>query len=283
MLDLISELQRTSTARWEEDAFEGHHATGALPGGGKPRPRLLYCKAILSCLAELEPDADFATVQITRADMNGKTGHQGNATLYSTFGRQARRSLVRRLGDGGLGGVLGGRDVVGYAVAETKIWSHRPHREGWLAALDDAGHVSRRFAAETLVRVLADWAARNPRLARIGAHLPPLTAVEDLCVVSGGHASPARAAGFLATTLRTASELHGASALAVLNVVHSELMEVLAIGDADHVDELTRGVKAQLSEIEYLWQRLDACGRERLASRLQPMLGDLNRRMEKDE
>jgi hypothetical protein len=281
MFDLLTELRRTSTALWTESAFGKRSLNAAPPDGERPKPRPQFCRAVVRHLAELDGDTDFAAVRIGREELKRRTGHQGEGTLYSTFGGSAQQSLASLL-EVEMGQTFAVRDAVRHVLAETKVWSHRPHRDGWLEELEDEGAPSRRFAAETLVRVLADWAARNPRLARASGHLPPPTAVQDLCVISGGHASPDAAKDFLTKVVRAVADFEGASAQAVLNAVHDELMRLLAIGHSDYADELVRNAREVLSEIDYMWPRLGPDERERVARRLGPLVGDLHRRMDKE-
>ncbi|MFC5744625.1 hypothetical protein [Actinomadura rugatobispora] len=281
MLDLLTELRRTPTSLWTESAF-GTRSLNAPPDGERPKPRPQFCRAVVRHLAEMDGGTDFAAVRIGRDELKRRTGHQGEGTLYATFGPNAQQSLASLLA-AEMGSTFAVRDAVRHVLAETKVWSHRPHRDGWLAALEDGAAPSRRFAAETLVRVLADWTARNPRLARSAGHLPPPTAVQDLCVISGGRASSADARVFLAEVVRVAAGFEGASAQAVLNAVHDDLMRLLAIGHSDYADELVRNARESLGEIEYMWPHLGPDERERVATRLGPIVGDLYRRMDKDE
>ncbi|WP_306213497.1 hypothetical protein [Actinoplanes sp. RD1] len=68
-------------------------------------------------------------------------------------------------------------------VDETKVWSFFPHRSGWMHQLDNMDDLSRSMIAESLVRVLLDWAGRQPHLAAAHDFAPPICAIEDLLIV----------------------------------------------------------------------------------------------------
>ncbi|RKS77156.1 hypothetical protein BZB76_2531 [Actinomadura pelletieri DSM 43383] len=279
MLELVTELQRTSIARWTVEAFGEESLHGSAPEGRRRNPRHTFCRAAYAHLAGLEADVDFAAVQVTRADLKRLTGHGGEGALYRTF-RESEQSLANLLGremDGEFGG--GAPELV---ITEMKVWSHWPYRRGWLEALETSAPLSRRFAAETLVRVLVEWAMHNPRAAQVLECLPPPSVVEDLCVISGRQVSPRQAVEVLRHAVKSAIELEGAPALEVLNVVHEDLMRAFATGHLSYVDELAGITRNLMEEIEYLWPRLGAAERERLAKGLRPMVAELHRRLEKE-
>lgn len=278
MFELVTELRRTSIARWAEAAFGDESLHGSASAGKRRNPRHTFCRAAYEHLAGLEADTDFAAVQVTRADLKRLTGHGGEGALYRAF-RESEQSLANLL-DYEMDGVFGG-GAPELVITEMKVWSHRPHRQGWLKALETSGPLSRRFAAESLVRVLARWAMHNPGAAQVLEYLPSPSAVEDLCVISGRRASPRQALEVLRRAVKIATELQGAPPLAVLNVVHEELMGVFATGHLTYVDELAGETSDLMAEIEYLWPRFGAAEREHLTKRLGPMVAELHSRLEK--
>jgi len=272
MRDVTDAVGGSLTAAWAKDAFNGDSLRGTMiPVGGKRR-RLEAARALLAYLDREPGDSGLERFQI-----------QGNpdikvATLYKNVGLHGENPLVKAL-PAELHAVRGKQNVKRLLAAETKVWSFVPMRRGWLMALADG---DRRFAAETLVRVLARWAAGEPGLAAVDGCEPPLTAVEDLWRISAG-APAASVLELLTKVVGTVVADPGRTAPSVLDSFHSDLMGVLGITDFTWLDqEVTRFLDAA-RDLDFLLQRAGEPERKYAASRLSGQLANLLRSLEEGD
>lgn len=252
---LVDGLRSTQTSAW--------YPANAV---GKVRER--YYWAMLSCVAsarEGEP--------VSRKALEAEVGAKSASTLYTLVkqrpderGRPPRpeiftlaaaaRNTIRR------------PDVVDEFAIETKVWSFWSYREGWLEGLASMRVADRRFAAETLVRVVAAWATGNRPIAGYLENLPPVAAVEDLCYILPEETGLDRVLDFLGSVVRTALGPLGGSTSDVLSALQNELMDLGFQRSASYVDELVERVDTTLDEIDRLAVCLPAQARRRLASRI---------------
>ncbi|MGI8336117.1 hypothetical protein ACRYCC_39765 [Actinomadura scrupuli] len=133
------------------------------------------------------------------------------------------------------------------------------------------------------MRVLAAWAVCNRPIAAYLDHLPPLTAVQDLCLILPGTVAPDRAASFLRSVAEAALGPLGGSPSAVLNTVHEALMDLGFRRSPSYLDELLERSVESLDEIGYLLPRLSGPDRRRIVAVLSPQLAELRRALDKEE
>lgn len=273
MTCLHEDLDGSEIARWyasvhgaggtERDAGEGG-SRGGRRAAWVTREK--YYRALLSCLAD-EPGADSARRPAGghefRTALMMAAGVQSSSVLYALAGPKAPASMLAHVG-----GVLAevsrpGRDI-GYRLAtETKVWSHWPYRSGWLAELRGAGSQDRPRAAATLIRVLAAWARDNQELAASFQYEPPLSAVEDLLIISAGKAPAHDVMAVLSDVTRLACGPWAPSPGEVLEAV-TDRLTFMAPGGDDVADELAGQLAELLSELRLLLPQLSSQQRGRL-------------------
>jgi hypothetical protein len=111
---------------------------------------------------------------------------------YSTAGGPARD----------LAGELRSDSKPDLLIDETKVWSYWPHRTGWMHQLSNSDYLQHSAITESLVRVLLDWAERQPYLAAAHDHTPPICAIEDFLIVRRGEIGTMDAVTLLRTGIR---------------------------------------------------------------------------------
>ncbi|MDI1462845.1 hypothetical protein QEZ54_17860 [Catellatospora sp. KI3] len=251
---LTHELASTSTANW--------YTKQLAPG----RTRALHIRALAvhiatTGLVPLHRDEVLASVSLPQS------------TLYHQFGPSADTSLLHACRDDIGRSQQPGPFQIGMGlVAEAKVWSYWPFRQGWLFELSRTNHHDRRLAAETLVRVTASWAQGHPALATALGAAPPIAVIEDLLVICADDSLVPRITSLLGEVVRRAVDPLGLSALAVLNGVRGELFALL---DGEAIDS-TPSVAALINEsLAHLACRLGDMPedeRDRLQHQLSPQL-----------
>jgi len=148
-------------------------------------------------------------------------------TFFDVAGRHAKRPLRDDYAQASgpvadLAGYLQRDTAPELLVDETKVWSYWPHRVGWLHQLVDTEQLSRPAVAECLVRVLLDWADRQPHLAVAHEFSPPICAVEDLVVIQQGRLRAARCFDLLRDAIRQRVTPPGCSTDGVLHTLRDQ-------------------------------------------------------------
>jgi hypothetical protein len=280
---LLEELDGTAIAGWYASVHgaggtERHAGQGGVRGGRRAAwvTREKYYQALVSCLAG-EPEADSARrlegAHEFRTALMAEAGVQSSSVLYALVGAKAPASMLARV-RGALAEVSWpGRDIGYRLAAEAKVWSHWPYRTGWLAELRAADSHDRPLAAATLIRVLAAWAHDNQALAACYQYEPPLSAAEDLLIISAGKARADDAMAVLTDVIRLACGPCGASPGQVLEAVTDRVAAMAPGGGA--ADELAEQLAGLLSELRLLLPRLSSQQRGRLRDEFAFELADL--------
>ncbi|MGK5682182.1 hypothetical protein [Actinoplanes sp. URMC 104] len=186
---VVHELGRTVAVRWRRDLAPTQHwttkvnyyrAVEELLAGGADAGRLSWSDVV----AAVQP-------QGSRTTFFAVAGPHAKKPLAGAYRAGSRRELARCADRAGAPEML---------VDETKVWSYWPHRDGWMDELFRAGEAT--AAVECLLRVLLDWAVREPALAAALDHAPPVCAVEDLVVLRGGYTPADAAARLLREAIR---------------------------------------------------------------------------------
>jgi hypothetical protein len=197
---VLHELRETVAVRWRRD-LAGPEPSVRKHWGTKTN----YYRAVDTLLAGGRTDP-LSWVEIV-AEVQP---HGSRTTFFDVAGPHAKRPLLREYEQAergpvrDLAGCLRRESVPGMLVDETKVWSYWPHRVGWMHELFRADDVTRPAVAECLLRVLFDWAVREPGLAAAVDGAPPICAVEDLVVIREGRLSAAEAYALLRDTIRLA-------------------------------------------------------------------------------
>ncbi|TDO42134.1 hypothetical protein C8E87_5898 [Paractinoplanes brasiliensis] len=187
---MLRELGETVAVRWRRDAASAqtHWAT-----------KVKYYRAVQGLLAGGVDAAELSWTDVVAAVQP----RGSRTTFFSVAGPHAKRPLLgayRAALARDLAECLTTDGAARMLVDETKVWSYWPHRGGWTDELFQVGGEA--VAAECLVRVLLDWAEREPRLASALGHAPPVCAVEDLVVLRRGSMTVASAAALLRAAIR---------------------------------------------------------------------------------
>lgn len=252
MADLVSQLGGTFTARWQE-------RTG---GRGK---RSTYYKALLDSLDELSPGVPFPTGREGRELLTGRVDVRSPSSLYRALGNDGDLALEQRFSP-----LLPAKgDIVEKLVVETKIITYWPYRTGWLRGLRQTNPDKARFAATTMIQVVAEWAAANPRLAAERECAPPLAAAEDLCTIVDGPLALEEAAKLLASAVRYATGPSAATSPETVDLVYDDLMR-LGFERSEQIDAAVRRLIEPLAEVQYLINRVPTQARRPLKDLLAP-------------
>jgi hypothetical protein len=171
MCVVIGELSETVAARW----------LGRLRGDSADRAhwrtKTSYYEVALRLVRSGQPD--FGWKDVVDAHRHG-----ARTTFYDVAGPSSRRPLVRDyrdVPDLWLRAAVDryGASAAAWLLAETKVWSFWPYREGWLTELA-ARTVDPGAAGRALARVYGAWQYRWPLLAATDGGEPPLCVLEDL-------------------------------------------------------------------------------------------------------
>ncbi|MGI8336118.1 hypothetical protein ACRYCC_39770 [Actinomadura scrupuli] len=131
MVRLVRELRGGGVATWFEET--------ATDGDGRPRKSWLtrerYYAALLSCLGSGSPASPGRRAE--RDEVVAVAGERSPSTLYLLVSDRAKGGLRERAEQefavAERAQAAGRRwDVVDNLAVETKVWSFRDHREGWL-------------------------------------------------------------------------------------------------------------------------------------------------------
>ena len=153
-----------------------------------------------------------------------------------------------------------GTNATEFLVDEAKVWSYWDHRSGWLSELRAAPELSRRAAAETLVRVLTGWAVSAAALAGCLGCSPPVAAVEDLLVIWAENAPVAAAHTVLREVIELALGPLGKTASGVLESVQPRLYAYLPVSSPQPAGAVAGMAEAVITGIAAI-QGLPQAGR----------------------
>ncbi|TDB81653.1 hypothetical protein E1264_32460 [Actinomadura sp. KC216] len=269
MSQLVPRIRETTISDWQRK-IRGHAR------------RIDYYKALDTCLETVVPGTVFTGAD-ARHRLAEEVGVSSGSTLYNLVGDKKQKYPSLRVAVSGTPLLdLLPAGAVEALIAEAKVWSHWPHREGWLAGLAATAPDDRRWAATTLISRMADWAARTPRLAAAEHAAAPLIAVQDLCLILDGEAAPADAAALLARVVELAAGPLGTEPDTVLDTAYDDLMR-LGFEHPRYVRDALSRAGAGLGELAYLLNRVDGATRGAVADRLEPVLAEIMRLTDPDE
>ncbi|GAA4959650.1 hypothetical protein [Actinoplanes utahensis] len=224
--------------------------------------------------------------QTTWGEIVAEVRPQGTrTTFFAVAGRHAKHPLLRAYQSAPAGPV---RDVAAcldhesaaqMLIAESKVWSHWPHRMGWVQELLHTDGLSRTAVADCLLRVLLDWAGRHPALSAALDHAPPASAVEDLLMIQEHRISAAAAARILREAL-----LRSAAGCSIDGVVHAMRAHFRpapapAAGNqrlAQAIDQLTRNQRASYEQRRHAVALMRDAIRQLEAGQPLPVFDQLN-------
>lgn len=275
---LTRDLHGTVTVRWyaatlgDDHPDEGTHSVGAT--------RIRYYEAIQKCLETIvtEPGgSDRISNAGLREAVVAEVGRRSSSTLYLLFRSEAPQSMLGHH-DSDLLASQGCQDVVDNLISEAKVWTYWPHREGWLQSLMNGDAQGRMFVAETLVRVLADWAMTNRLLAEELNYAPPTAAIEDLRIVCGRTAGTEAVTELLARVLAQALDPMSSSPSAVVDSVHRDLLALTA-GQVAHAERVVLDLNEALAAVDYLVVGMPDVEKQELAAEIVPQLDYLRKKL----
>jgi hypothetical protein len=137
-------------------------------------------------------------------------------------------------------------------VDETKVWTYWGYRAGWIEQLDRTVDLTRRAAAESLIRVVREWAAGHRDIARFLDCAPPMAAVEDVAVLLGESGSVAVAHDLVAAVIRAGLGPLGGTANGVLKSVTDQLDRHLLPHRGTAPDQVTTLSGAAFDTVRWL-------------------------------
>lgn len=287
MSALTMELRNTQVSRWFEPPRP--HAAADTPNEHAPtrtlRSRRRFYAALEKYLATVAEyyGGDIIRLARDRPGLRGvaeAAGQNSASSLDHVFGsRSATLAAFLREKAPHLLAPAEPAGSLERLVLQAKAASFWPYREGWLSMLESLGEPPRRVAAESLVRVVAEWAAQQPLVAATCDFAPPVAALEDLTVAAGitcpagareGRAATAETVGALAEILRRAVRRSlddaGATSGGVLESIRADLHETAfpEVGAA----RVPRQLESLMTGVTHLLLRMSPGERRAVAAEL---------------
>ncbi|MBO3750638.1 hypothetical protein J5X84_31560 [Streptosporangiaceae bacterium NEAU-GS5] len=168
------------------------------------------------------------------------------STFYKLFGPGGDRALLSAYAEHWGGERVATPDPTSRLGYETAVWAYWGHRQGWLSGLEQTWpHPS--AVVNSLVGVVADFAAEWPHLVRATGWAPPICAIEDLCVATGGMLGWDGAAALLGQAARRGAADPKTPPEQVMDALRDDLAGLFPGRDA--VAALAEGVDAVLASL----------------------------------
>ena len=227
------------TSTWADDGGKLHWQT-----------RISYYQATAELLGDATDKLTWDKI-VERADGS-------RANFYQVVGSSAPHSLLRgyqgtqRAYGADIAGLYRRPTAVQQMVDETKVWTHWGYRAGWIGQLEQARDVTRKAAAESLVRVLAEWAVCHPKTAGALDSSPPMSAVEDMVVLWGDPASAAAAHDLVKKVVQSALSPLGTTANGVVTSIAEQLNQRLSHRGGPEPDPVPRLVGVTFDTVQWL-------------------------------
>lgn len=242
-------MKTTIAASWRH-SLEGA-PTGVDDDGGRPhwQTKTSYYRATAELLRDAPGELTWKNVA-ERANGN-------RSTFYQVAGSGAAHPLLREYQSAQRGYGAGIRDLydrpsaVQQLVDETKVWSYWGYREGWIEQLDQTQDLTRKAAAESLVRVVAEWAACQPAMAAALDCSPPMSAVEDM-VLLWGEPSVAAAHDLVKEVIQSGLSPLGTTANGVVKSIAEQLNRRLSPSGVLESDRVTRLAGVTFDTVQWL-------------------------------
>jgi hypothetical protein len=177
MASVTDEMKNTIAASWRQ-SLEGAQSRDDAAGRLHWQTKISYYQATAQVLRDAPDELTWG--EVVRRAKGSRSG------FYQVIGSRAAHPLLRKYQT-----ATGGRSAaiadlydhlpaVQQLVDETKVWSYWGYRTGWIKQLDRTRDVTRKAAAESLVQVIAGWAACQPETAGALECSPPMAGVEDM-------------------------------------------------------------------------------------------------------
>ncbi|OHV35201.1 hypothetical protein BCD49_04310 [Pseudofrankia sp. EUN1h] len=262
----IEELRQTATTQWCRSAHRSDNRArfyGRLDAALERR------------LRDAGPES-LACQRLRQREVLGPKGDPSSlpkSTLNDLFGQSAADSLLFGI-QRELRAALPYYDDVGRCSAELGVWTYAPYRDEWLTELTHLEEPRPRHAATALVWAVADWARHHHAVAAHLGFTPPVTAVEDLLVVSRGRLDAVTAVGLLTRVNRLAVTGELDRGGQVLGPVHDDLMS-LAFDVVDLLPVVVDELRADLDVLLRIAGKLNPAGRGQVAEVLVPAFAEV--------
>jgi hypothetical protein len=277
MACLIEDLRDSDVARWYRSIVNnGAAEAGDGRTAGRWETRQRYYRALLACIEA--PTATSSLIAGTGPELRDAVVTAANAqscsTLYTLAGPASRTAMLSQLSQCLAGDTTPRGDAIARLGAEVKVWSHWPYRAQWLTDLADAEPHGRWLAACGLVRVLTIWATDSRLLAASFHGDPPMSAVEDLVIISAGRASVGQARDVLARVVQLACGPLGATANEASEAVSGDFMR-MGLAERTSFGDITGRVAEALAALRVLWPQQSPEQRRQLYRELCPEIIEL--------
>lgn len=248
---VADELTKTIAASWRS-GLEGVPSGNEDSGRVHWQTKTNYYRATAELLQE--PDTKLTWQNIVRSVR--PEGNRG--TFYRVIGSNAAHPLLGAYRSAKRGYAADITELydripaVQQLVDETKVWTYWGYREGWVTQLELTADVTRRAAAESLVRVVMDWAMRYPQIASALDCSPPMSAAEDMVVIWDGNDAAIDAHGLLVDVIRSGLGPLGTTANGVLKSITEQLDRKLPPRGKPAMDPVTRLAGVAFDTIRWL-------------------------------
>ena len=250
MASVTDEIKSTIAASWRQ-SLEGGTSTWADDEGKLHwQTKIKYYRATAELLRDA-PDALTWDKIVERAN-----GSRSN--FYQVTGSRAPHALLRkyqsaqRSYSADIADLYRRPSAVQQLVDETKVWTHWGYRAGWIVQLEQARDVTRKAAAESLVRVLVEWAVYHPETAGALDSSPPMSAVEDMVLIWGDPASAAAAHDVVRKVIQSGLSPLGTTANGVVKSIAEQLNRRLSHHGVPEPDPVARLVGVTFDTVQWL-------------------------------
>lgn len=179
------------------------------------------------------------------------------SSFYRVTGSSAAHPLLREYQSAQRSYCAGIRDLyrrpsaVQQLVDETKVWTYWGYRTGWIEQLEETVDLTRKAAAESLVRVVAEWAACHPATAAALDCSPPMSAVEDM-VLLWSEPGAADAHDLVKKVIQSGLSPLGTTANGVVKSIAEQLNRRLSPYGALESDRVARLAGATFDMVQWL-------------------------------
>ena len=250
MASVTDEIKSTIATSWRQ-SLEGGTSTWADDGGKLHwRTKISYYQATAELLRDA-PD-ELTWVEIV------KRANGSRSNFYQVTGSRASHSLLREYQSAQRGysadiaNLYSRPTAVQQLVDETKVWTYWGYRAGWIGQLEQARDVTRKAAAKSLVRVLAEWAVCHPEAAGALDSSPPMSAVEDMVLLWADPASAAAAHDVVRKVVQSGLGPLGTTASGVVKSITEQLNQRLSHHGVPESDPMARLVGVTFDTVQWL-------------------------------
>jgi hypothetical protein len=249
MASVTDEMKNTIAASWRQ-SLEGTQSRDDATGRPHWQTKISYYRATAEVLREAPDELTWGEV-VRRAK-----GSRSN--FYQVTGSRAAHSLLReyQTAPGGdstaIASFYDRLPAVQQLVDETKVWSYWGYRTGWIEQLERTRDVTRKVAAESLVRVIAEWASCQPETAGALECSPPMAAVEDMARLWGKSSAASDAYELVKNVIQASLGPLGTTANGVVKLIAEQMDQRLSPHGPPESDRVARLAGVTFDTVQWL-------------------------------